>query len=157
MRCDGGLHGAGPVSSGNAGGDAHRRLNGHGEGGGVLGAVAHGHWWQAQALATLTGEGQANQTPAIAGHEVDAVSGDVVRRQHQVTFVFTVFFVHQDHNAARPQVGHDVFDGRDGNPEGCRAGCQGNARGEGGGAHAVSFCAEWGVSEGAGALSMRST
>jgi hypothetical protein len=33
----------------------------------------------------------------------------------RVAFVFAVFIVHQDDDAAGAHVGHDVFDGRNGN------------------------------------------
>ena len=108
------LHGARPVGRRNAGGDTLGGLDGHGEGGAVGGAVAHRHGWQAQVLAALAREGQANQATAKAGHEVDGLGAHVVGGEHQVAFVFAVFFVDQDHHAASAQLGHDVFNRGDG-------------------------------------------
>ena len=72
------LHGARPVGCRYARGDALGGLDGYGEGGAVGGAVAQGHGWQAQELAALAGEGQADQAPAKAGHEVDGIGRDMV-------------------------------------------------------------------------------
>ncbi len=108
------LHGARAVGGRNAGGHAFGGFDGDGEGRAVLGAVARGHGRQLQALAALAGERQADQAAAKAGHEVDGLGRHVVGGQHQVAFVFAVFFVDQDDHAPGAHVGHDVFDGRDG-------------------------------------------
>ena len=63
----------------------------------------------------------------------------MVRRQDQIAFVFTVFFVHQDDDATGFHFGHDLFNGGD------RHGGQLL-----GGVHGVSFWIR-------PALSMRST
>jgi hypothetical protein len=102
------------VGGRNAGGHAFRGLNGNGEGGGVLGAVACGHGRQLQEFAALTGQGQADQAAAKAGHEIDGLGCDMVCCQYQVTFVFTVFFIDQDDHAAGTHIGNDVFNGRNG-------------------------------------------
>ena len=68
-----------------------------------------------QAFARLAAQGQAHEAAAEAGHEVDGLGADVVGREHQVAFVFAVFFVHENDHAAGGELGHDVFDGGDGN------------------------------------------
>ena len=104
-------------------------------------AVARHHRRQLELFTALARERQADQATAETGHEVDGFGRDVVRRQHQVTFVFAVFFIDQDHDAAGAHVGHDVFDRGNGHRgQGCR------------GVHAVSL-----GSVGQAALSMRST
>ena len=110
--CHGHFDGARTVSGRDAGGYALSSLDGDCESGAVDRTVASGHWGELQIFAALAREREANQATAKAGHEVDGFGGDVVRRQHQVTFVFAVFFVHQDDDAASFHVGHDVFDGR---------------------------------------------
>ena len=77
-------------------------------------AILQRHGRQLQVLAALAGERQADQATAVLGHEVDRFGGDVVGGEHQVAFVFPVFFVDQDHHATRGQLGHDFRDGRDG-------------------------------------------
>jgi hypothetical protein len=64
-------------------------------------------------FAAFAGEGQADQATAKAGHEIDGVWRDVLGGEHQVAFVFAVFFVHQNDHATGAHVGHDVFDRRD--------------------------------------------
>ncbi len=78
--------------------------------GAVLGPVARRHRRQVQAFAAFARQRQANQAAAETGHEVDRGGAHMVGGQHQITFVFPVFFVHQDHHAAGPQLGHDLFD-----------------------------------------------
>ena len=124
-----GLHGARAVSGRNAGGHALGGFNGHGKRGALFVAIAHCHGWQLEQFAAFAGQGQANQAPAKAGHEVDGLRRDVVGGEHQVAFVFTVFFVHQDDDFSGAHVGHDVLDGRNGHGLG----------GEGRGGHRTTF------------------
>src|SRR5215471_1171615 len=51
--------------------------------------------------------GEADQTAAISGHEIDCFRSDLFRCQGQIPFIFAVFIVH-DHNHAS---GADLFDG----------------------------------------------
>ena len=106
----------------------------------ILVAVARHHGRQAQALAALAGERQADQAAAEARHEVDGFGRDVVGGQHQVAFVLAVFLVDQDDHAAGAHVGDDVFDRGDGD-------------GRDGGQRTLMH---W-LSMGAAAVSMRST
>ena len=113
-RRDSHLNRARPIGRRNAGGDAFGRFDRHRECGAVGGAIAQGHGRQAQVLAALSGEGQADQAAAKTGHEVDGLSAHVVGGEHQVAFVFAVFFVNQDDHATGAQFGHDVFNRGDG-------------------------------------------
>jgi hypothetical protein len=76
------------------------RLDGHGEGRAVLGAVALAMGGRLQAFAALARQRQADQAAAEAGHEVDGLGRDMVGGQHQVAFVLAVFLVDQDDHAA---------------------------------------------------------
>ncbi|MCY1208902.1 hypothetical protein D9M72_205380 [compost metagenome] len=106
---DGGLHGAGAVGGGNAGGHALGGLDRHGEVGAVLGAVAADHRVQVQLAAALGGQGQADQPAAVLGHEIDRFRCDEIGSQHQVAFILAVFLIDEDDHAAGADVGNDVF------------------------------------------------
>ena len=102
------LHRACAVSSGNAGGYALGRLDGDGERGAHLGAVARHHGRQLQAFAAFFGQREADQPTTETRHEIDRLGRHVFGGEHQVAFVFAVFFVNQDHHATGAHVGHDV-------------------------------------------------
>ena len=106
------LNGARTVCRRNAGGHAFGRFNRNREGGAFFVAIAQRHGWQLQALAALAGERQADQAATEARHEIDGFWRHVVGGQHQVAFVFAVFFIDQDDDLAGGHVGHDVFNGR---------------------------------------------
>ena len=108
------LHGTRAVGRADAGGDAFGGLDGDREGGAHLGAVARHHGRQAQALAALARQRQADQAAAEARHEVDGFGRDVVGREDQVALVLAVFLVDQDDHAAGGEIGHDVGHRRDG-------------------------------------------
>ena len=61
-------------------------------------------------FAAFTRQCQADQTPAKAGHEIDGIRVDMVGRQHQIAFVFAVFFINQDDDTARAKFGDDILD-----------------------------------------------
>ena len=110
---DGHFDGARPVGRRDAGADALRRFNRSGKGRAITRAVAAGHGRQAQLLATLARQRQAHQAAGMGRHEVDGLWRDVLGRQHQIAFIFAVFFVHQNDHFARPQIGHDLLNRRD--------------------------------------------
>jgi hypothetical protein len=109
VYCHRRLHGAGPVRGRDTGGHALGGFDGDRERGAFLVAVAGHHGWQLQALAGLACQCEADQPASETRHEIDGGGIHVLGRQHQVAFVFAVFFVHQDHHATRSQVGDDVF------------------------------------------------
>ena len=112
--CHSCLHGARAVGCGNTGGHTLCRFDRRGEGGPLFVTVARSHGRQLQVFAALAGKGEADQPPAIAGHEVDRVRSDMVCSQYQITFVFAILFVDKNHDAPGAHVGHDVFNRRDG-------------------------------------------
>ena len=117
---NGGLHCPRTVRRRDAGGDSLGCLDRHRERRRMFGAVAHGHRLQAQQFAALARQRQADQAAAEAGHEIDGLRRDMLGRKDQIALVLPIFFVHQDHHAAGSHLGHDVFDGGDGDRLQCR-------------------------------------
>ena len=113
-----GLHSACAVGCGDPGGDTFGRFDRHGEGRAFLVTIARCHGRQLQALAAFAGQRQTDQATAVAGHEVDAIGRYMVGCQYQITFVFAVFFVHENDDAPGAHVGNNVFNR--GNGHGCR-------------------------------------
>ena len=109
VRCDSRLHGDGAVGGGDAGGYPFGRFDGHGEGGGELGIVAIDHQRQRQLLATIPGQGQTDEPPAVTGHEVDIFRADTGGGHDEVPFVLPVFVIHQDHHLASLDIGNDFL------------------------------------------------
>src|SRR5690606_38356565 len=62
---------------------------------------------QLQLLEPLRGEGNADEAPPVAGHEVDGLGGHLFCGDDQVALVLPVGIVHHDDHFAGP----DVFDG----------------------------------------------
>jgi hypothetical protein len=67
------------------------------------------HHRQLELVAALFGQRQADQAARVLDHEIDGFRRHEVRREHQVAFVFPVFFIDQDHHAAGAQFGDDFF------------------------------------------------
>ena len=109
----GGLHGARSIGGGDARGHPLGRLDRHGEGGTVGGAVVAHHQRQVELFAALAGQGQADQATAVLGHEVDRFGRDMVGGQNQVAFVLAVFLVDEDDHLADAHVGNDLVNGAD--------------------------------------------
>ena len=95
-----GLHGAGAILGGNAGGDAFGGFNRHSKVGAVRGIVVVHHTAQVQLLAALACERQANQAARVGGHEVDILGPHQAGGHHQVALVLAVFVVQQNDHAA---------------------------------------------------------
>ena len=106
----GSLHSACTVSGGNAGADANRRLDGHGELGTKTRAVALHHQRQLQALAALQAHRHADQATAVARHEVDVLSLTGLGGHDQIAFVLAVFVIHQDDHLAGANIFDQFFD-----------------------------------------------
>src|SRR5690606_40778631 len=66
----------------------------------VATAVGRHHQGQAELAAALLRERQADQAAPVAGHEVDGLGRDEVRREDQVALVLAVFLVHEDDHPA---------------------------------------------------------
>ena len=88
-------------------------IDGFAEGGPVGGGIVVGHGAEAQVVAALAGERDADQAPAVLGHEVDLLGVDFLRRDGEVTFVFAVLVVHDDNHAALADFLDGFFDGRE--------------------------------------------
>ena len=101
--------GARAISRRNAGGHALGRLDGSGKGRAITRAVVLAHGRQAQLLAALLRERQANQPARVRGHEVDGLRRHEIGRQHQIALVLAVFLVHQNHHAAGLEFRHDFM------------------------------------------------
>jgi hypothetical protein len=90
------------------------RVDAHREGGGQLLGVPLGHLGQAELVAALAGEGQADQAPPVQGHEVDRLGRDQLGRADQVTLVLAVLVVRDDDDLAVAQVVDGLVDGAEG-------------------------------------------
>ena len=77
----------------------------------MLFAVLRDHSLQAELVGALVGDGHADQTPPVSGHEVDRLGSDLFGRHYQIAFVLAVGVVcHNDH-AALGDVAHHIIDG----------------------------------------------
>jgi hypothetical protein len=103
------LDGARAVGRRNTGGHALGRFDRDREIGAEGGAVTGGHHRQREAVADFFGQRQADQAARVADHEIDRLGRDEIGRQHQVAFVFAVFFVDQNDHAACAQFGNDFL------------------------------------------------
>ena len=105
----GGLDGGGAVGGGDAGGDAFAGLDGHREVGAETRAVMFGHQGQLQLVGHFAGHGQADETTAELGHEIDGFRGHEFGGHGQVAFVFPVLIVHKNDHFALPDLGNGFF------------------------------------------------
>ena len=104
---DGGEDGVGAVGGGDAGGDAFAGIDGLAEGGAEIRRVVGRHQGEAQGVAALRSEGEADESAAVGGHEIDDFGRDFFRGDGEVAFVFPVLIVDDDEHAA----GADLLDG----------------------------------------------
>ena len=104
------LNRAGPVVGRDSGGDAVAGVDGFAECRAVVRSVFGGHGPDAQVFKALFGHGQADQSAAVLGHEIDGFGRDFFGGQREVAFVLAIFVV-DDHDHA---AGADLLDrGRD--------------------------------------------
>ena len=75
----------------------------------MLGAVAHRHGGELQALAAIARQRQADQATAMLGHEIDGLGRDEFGREDQIALVLAVFLVNEDDHAAGTKLGNDLF------------------------------------------------
>ncbi len=92
--------GARAVGRGDSGGDAFARVDRLGEGSAEGGGVVGTHQGKAQVVAPFGCERQADESAAMSGHEVDDLGSDLFRRDGEVAFIFAVFVVNDDQDAA---------------------------------------------------------
>ncbi len=91
----------GAVVGGDAGADPAGGLDRDREGGLQRRLVLRRHQLQAELLAALRGQRQADQAARLLGHEVDRLRRGELRRHHQVALVLAVLAVADDDHAAR--------------------------------------------------------
>ena len=103
--------GDGAVRSADTGGDAYPRVDGFRECGAVHGSVDWRHERKVEFVAALFGEGHADQTTAVLGHEIDGLGRDFFGGHGEVTFVFAVLIVDEDDHAALANLFDGFFDG----------------------------------------------
>ena len=113
---DGDVDGGGAVAGRDAGGDAEPPLgiDAHGEGGGELLGVPLGHLGEAELIAALAGERQADEAPAVQRHEVDHLGRGELGRADEVALVLAVLVVRDDDDLAVAQVLDGLLDGAEG-------------------------------------------
>ena len=102
-----GADGVGAVVGGNAGGHAFGRFDRHREVGAHARRVADHHRTDAQALAALTGEPQADQPARLTGHEIDVLGPHLAGGHDQIALVLAVFVIEDHHHAAGGDVAQD--------------------------------------------------
>ena len=86
------------------------RLDGQGEVGAAPPIGFADHQRQAKLLATLPSEGQADQPPAVARHEIDVGGAHPAGGHDQVALVFAGLVIQDDGHLAVAQVGDDFLD-----------------------------------------------
>ena len=115
-RVDGDMDGGGPIGGRDAGGHAEPALgiDADGKGGGQLLGVPLGHLGQAELVAALAGQGQADQSPPVQGHEVDHLGRGELRGTDEIALVLAILVVGHDDDLAVPQIVDRLLDGPEG-------------------------------------------
>ena len=106
-RVDRDLDGEGALARGDSGADPGTGVDADRECRAVGRAVVVGHHGQPQGLDPILGQGETDEPPAVAGHEVDGLGRDQIRGQGQVALVLAILVVDHDDQLA----GADVLDG----------------------------------------------
>jgi hypothetical protein len=78
------------------------------------------HQWNLEFVEPLGGHREANQTTAILRHEVDGFGSDLFRRHGEITFIFSIFVVSDDHHLACSDGRNGIFDAGERPSAGCR-------------------------------------
>jgi hypothetical protein len=99
----------GPVGRRDAGRHAARRLDGDGEGGRMGGLIVADHHRQAQTLAVLLAQGQADETAPVLGHEVHGLRGHAIGRHQQIALVLAILVVHDHDHPPLTELFDDLF------------------------------------------------
>ena len=96
------------VAARSARGDARRHpsagLDGDREGGAEVGGVLVHHHRKLELIAPLLGQREADQAPALPGHEVDRLGRHLLRGHDEVPLVLAVLVVHDDDEAPLPEL-----------------------------------------------------
>src|SRR6185437_6881128 len=122
-RIDGDVDRGGAVGGRDAGGhpEAPLGVDAHREGGGQLLRVALGHLREAQLVAPLAGERQADEAAAVQRHEVDEVGRHHLGRADEVALVLAILVIGHDDDLAVAQVVDGLLDGAEGAHEAPRS------------------------------------
>ena len=110
-RVDRDLDRVGPVVGGDAGRHTLARLDRDGERRAERSLVLVRHLAQAELLAALGREAEADQATAVRRHEVHGLGRDELRRDREIAFVLAVLVVDDDHEPARPDLLDRFLDG----------------------------------------------
>src|SRR5439155_3161942 len=102
-----GLDGGGSVVGAGPGGRGSPGVDRHGEGGLERAFLPCPHERDPEPLQSATLARHADDAPAVGGHEVDGLGGDLLGGQDEVALVLPVRVVDDDHHPARP----DLLDG----------------------------------------------
>ena len=110
---DGHVDGGGAVAGRDAGGHPESALgvDADGEGGGQLLGVALGHLGQAELVATLAGQSQADQPAPVQGHEVDHLGRRKLRGTDEIALVLAILVIGHDDDLAVAQIVDRLLDG----------------------------------------------
>lgn len=111
---DGDADGVGAVMGADAGGDAFAGLDTLSEGSAEAGGVLLDHGVEAEVVGALLGEGEADESSAEAGHEVDGLGGDEFGGEGEVAFVFAVLVIDDDDHPAGADLGDGCWDVNEG-------------------------------------------
>ena len=111
--CDGRADRRGTVVGRDACRDAAPRLDGDGEGRLEARLVVIDHEVEVQLLRQLLVEGEADEAPAVLGHEIDGFGGDELRGHEEIALVFTVLVVDEDDHLAVFDIIDCVWNGAD--------------------------------------------
>ena len=111
VRIDRHLDRPGAVGGRDAGGDALASLDRDGEGGLEGRLVLGRHQVEAELLAALVGQREADQAAAVRRHEVDRLGRRELRRHRQVALVLAVLVVADDDHPAAADVLDRLLDG----------------------------------------------
>ena len=115
-RIDRGQHRHGAIGRRDAGARAGLRLDRHAERGVEARRVLRHHERHVELGQPLGRHGQADESPAVARHEVDRLGRDLFRRDRQVALVLAVLVIHDDDHATLANRLDGVLHGREGAP-----------------------------------------
>jgi hypothetical protein len=109
VAADGYLNSAGSVTSGDSSSHSGRRLDRDGEVCVIGRIVLVHHERQLQMLAALMSESKANQATRIGRHKINIFGAHTLGGNNEITFVLSIFIVHQYHHLSLADVVDDLF------------------------------------------------
>ena len=101
------LDGLRSIGGADAGADAFGSIDADLEVGLISVAVLNNHLFDAQLLESLSNGRNADQSSAMFGHEVDRIRGHLFGSQYQITLVFTILVIHDNHHFAQADIAED--------------------------------------------------